>query len=286
MIFHYCQRVVRKIPLLRKALLSLWPAVAVFDHQRWNLRNFISGNRPVKVKIYDDAVFMLPEGHIAEMVWRRDFERPERDFILSYLKSGMRVLNIGANVGLYSLIAGKIAGPKGEIHAFEPASLNFDRLKRNVALNGLNNVRLNQFAVSDFKGALAVMRDPSHPGLDSHFFVQRVDDGKVPDGAIEMIPCDTIDNYWSSCSDSDIKKIDMMIIDVEGAELSVLKGAVSVIGMSKSLIIMVECTENIEEINNFLSTRGFTFFDLDVVNGKLNKIASIKRGNIFALRQQ
>ena len=276
----------RKLPLLRKALLFLWPAVAEFDHQRWNLRNFILGNRPVKVKIYDNAVFMIPEGHIAEMVWRRDFERPERDFILSSLKPWMRVLNIGANVGLYTLIAGKVVGAQGEVHAFEPASLNFDRLKRNVALNGLNNVRLNQFAVSNFKGALAVMRDPSHPGLDSHFFVQRVDDGKVPEGAVEMIPCDTIDNYWSSFFNSDIKKIDMMIIDVEGAELSVLEGAESVIGMSQSLMIMVECTENLDEINSFLSARGFTFFELDVVNGKLNKIASIKRGNIFALRQQ
>lgn len=283
--FSYCRRVVRKFPYLRKVFLSVWPIVEVFNHQRWNLRNTILGNRPVEVKVNHDTVFMLPEGHIAELIWRRDFEKPERDFISRYLKPGMRVLNIGANVGLYSLIAGKIVGQEGEVHAFEPSSLNFDRLKRNVALNGLNNVQLNQLAVSDFKGALAVMRDPAHPDLDSHFFVQRVEDGKLPVGALEQIPCNTIDDYWSNCCINGIKKVDMMIIDVEGGELSVFKGAVSVIGISQTLMIMVECTEHLGEISTFLSGHGFSFFDLDVANGTLSNVVSIKRGNIFAYRK-
>ena len=182
-----------KFPRLYKLLLPLW---VYYLHKLWKLRNIFSNLRPVEVKTAAGSIFMLPEGHIAETIWKHPFEQDERHFVEKYLKPGMCVLNVGANSGLYSLIAAKIIGPRGCVHAFEPATLNFDRLNRNVKLNGFENVIINQMAVSDFNGSLAVLPDPAHPKLDSHYFVQRVIDGKPTEGFIELITCTTLDNYW------------------------------------------------------------------------------------------
>lgn len=227
---------------------------------------------------------MLPEGHIAESIWKYEFEEDVRTFIEKYLKPGMCVLNIGANAGLYTLMAAKIVGAKGVVHAFEPATLNFDRLKRNVQLNGLTNVIINQMAVSDVSGSLAVLPDPAHPKLDSHYFVQRVIDGKSPEGVIELINCDTLDNYWMKTCDGVLAKVDMIIIDVEGGELDVFKGAQAIFEVSPNLIMMAECTSKLDEIQALLRIKGFKFFKWNNAITMLEEI-SMQRGNIFAFRQ-
>ena len=75
-----------------------------------------------------------------------------------------------------------------------------------------------------------------------------------------------------------------MIIDVEGSELSVLKGAQAIIKNSSKLIILVECTKNIKEINTFLTSNGFFFFEILNENGELKKIHTIQKGNIVAIK--
>lgn len=281
MLIDFRRKIARKYPKLRELLLPAWMWYA---HQLWLLRNIFSGFRPIDVRIGNDLIFMLPEGHIAEVIWGAGFEKEERSFVEKHLKPGMCVLNIGANAGLYTLIAAKIVGSKGEVHAFEPASINFNRLERNVALNGLNNVILNQMAVSDFSGTLAVLPDPAHPNLDSHYFVQRVKDGKPPEDAIELMACDTIDNYWRNYCGGFLKKVDMIIIDVEGTELEVFKGAQATFDASPNLVMMAECTSKIGEIDALLKTNDFAFFKLGASADSLEKTV-LERGNIFAFRQ-
>ena len=228
---------------------------------------------------------MLPEGHIAEMIWKHAFEQDVRNFVEKYLKPGMCVLNIGANAGLYTLMAAKIVGSKGVVHAFEPATLNFDRLKRNVRLNGFTNVIINQMAISDFSGSLAILPDPAHPKLDSHYFVQRIIDGKPPEGVIELMTCDTLDNYWMKICDGVLTKVDMIILDVEGGELDVFKGAQATFEISPNLIMMAECTSKLDEIETLLRTNDFKFFKWNIASSMLEEI-SMQRGNIFAFRKK
>jgi FkbM family methyltransferase len=194
----------------------------------------------------------------------------------------MCVLNVGANIGLYTLIAGKCVGDEGVVYSFEPSSLSFVRLAKNVRLNKLLNVRLSHLGISDFKGRIAIMRDSLYPDLDSHFSVKRVSNNAIPPEALEIIACNTLDNYFYNISHKGI--VDMMIIDVEGSELSVLKGAQAIIKNSSKLIILVECTKNIKEINTFLTSNGFFFFEILNENGELKKIHTIQKGNIVAIK--
>lgn len=281
MVVNYCRRVVRMYPRLRKLLL---PIFSVSIPYLYALRNALN-RRPIQIHVgSNDTVSMLPKGHIAKAMWLDAFEKVERNFVESFLKPGMSVINVGANTGLYTLIAAKIIGPTGIVHAFEPSSLNFDRLKRNVKLNLLDNVCLNQMAISDFSGTLAVMFDPENPSLDSHYFVQCVDDDRLPDNMIEKMPCETIDNYCVNARKIDFDSIDMMIIDVEGAEFSVFMGALSLLEKSQNLIIMVECTENLEEINELLRGLGFSFYVWNVSKASLED-TSINRGTLYAMRE-
>lgn len=281
--FAECRRNIgRRFPTLRKIWSLVW---GMGNDVMWYLRNIFTGNRPVEVDTENGAVYMVPEGHIARLMWEGWFEKDERDFVDNYLKPGMNVINIGANAGLYTLIAAKIVGPDGEVHAFEPASTSFDRLKRNVTLNDLKNIHLNQLAMSDFKGALAVRPDPANPNLDSHYFVERLEGKEQPADAIEIIPCDTLDNYFHHTSyKRRLEKVDMIIIDVEGVEMSVFNGAQALLAASPNLVIMAECTERLDEIDWLLRSHGFSFYIWNAAAACLEE-TTMKRGTIYAMRK-
>lgn len=73
-------------------------------------------------------------------------------FMIDYLRPGDRFIDVGANVGLYTLLAGSIVGSAGHIDAFEPGALAADRLRESVEVNAMTNVSLHPVAVSDVAG--------------------------------------------------------------------------------------------------------------------------------------
>ena len=87
-----------------------------------------------------------PFGQIAASIWGTDFEPAERDYVARNLRPGMTVINVGANVGLYALMASRIVGERGAVHAFEPSSESFERLRRNRDMNDCSNLQLSQIA--------------------------------------------------------------------------------------------------------------------------------------------
>ena len=73
--------------------------------------------------------------------------------LLSLLKPGMTFFDVGANIGIYSLLAANRMGMTGAIHAFEPTPRTATRLATNVSLNGFQNIiKINQVALSDSRG--------------------------------------------------------------------------------------------------------------------------------------
>lgn len=79
------------------------------------------------------------------------FER-EMPFVRRFLRPGMTALDIGANVGIYSLVMGRLVGPTGAVHAFEPASSPRSLLLEARAANGLRNLVVHPVALSDAAG--------------------------------------------------------------------------------------------------------------------------------------
>lgn len=271
----------KRHPELRALLRPAWQRCT---RTLWALRSKMLSRRPIAFEAGKQTFAMVAKGQIAELIWRGRFEMSERNFAAGEIKPGMRVMNIGANTGLYTIIASKMAGPDGMVHAFEPASKTFGLLKQNIELNGCNNVVANNLALSNFQGQLALNRDPLHPSFDGHFFVSRM--AEVSAGLpapMEIVSCTTLDEYWRDVCGGIIKTVDFIVIDVEGAELLVFEGALRTIEASPNLVMLMECTQHIQETQALLHNFGFAYYQLESDSHRPLP-GEIGRGSVVAVR--
>ena len=123
---------------------------------RWMLvagrnRNFVSGLQPgLKIRLHGDS-------ELCHLIYCRHFEAHEREFLNRFLRPGDVFVDVGANIGLFTLIAAERVGPGGKVLAFEPTAKTFGRLVDNVQLNKLSNVECFKLALSDSQGHLQLL---------------------------------------------------------------------------------------------------------------------------------
>lgn len=276
------RQIIRNTSYLYKGLLPFWK---LFRTGYWTARCYVVPNRPVQYKVSDKVCQFYPHGQILEGVYWGNFEHDELDFFTSYLRPRMCIVDVGANVGLYTILGSILVGPAGKVHAFEPSRDTFVWLERNIQLNGVHNVFLNQMALSDTQATMVLRADPLHPQFDSHRFVEKLD---VIDKLVDtdkVVQCTTLDEYLQS---NGIGAIDFLKIDVEGAELLVLEGASRVLSNSKDLTLMLECTRNKSYIAKLLFNHGYMFFQWDVTRKTLlpaefNQV--VETGNVIVRRE-
>lgn len=152
-----------------------------------------------------------------------EVEREERAFYRSYVRDGMTVFDVGAHVGALTMLFSKLAG-SGAVHAFEPAPAAFDELQSAVTRAQAINVVPNRRALSDRPGRVR-LHCYGGPFQAFNSLADRpladygVDAGPVRHEAVEAT---TLDAY---CAAANVERIDLLKIDVEGAELQVLRGA-------------------------------------------------------------
>jgi FkbM family methyltransferase len=142
------------------------------------------------------------------------------------LKEGMNIIDAGANIGYYVLLESQKAS---KVFAIEPNPRSFALLKRNVKINKRNNVYLKNIAAGDKRGKIPFV-------LDESWNLSRVlkKGEKISNGKIKNVKIDTLDNLFKG------KKIDLIRMDVEGYELSILKGAVNLIKSNPKIKIFLE----------------------------------------------
>ncbi len=153
-----------------------------------------------------------------------EVERAEFIYYIKYLHEGMTVFDVGAHVGEISLIFSKFVGLNGKVHAFEASSAAFLRLKKVFEATGKRQVILNHKAVAQAVGKVRLhVYDNEHLSWSSLADRPLLNYGiDVKSTHVEEVESITIDRY---CRENDIQKIDLLKIDVEGAELQVLMGA-------------------------------------------------------------
>jgi FkbM family methyltransferase len=196
----------------------------------------LSGNY---IKIY-------PKGQIAQGLFQGWFEKNETVLFQKFLKPGMTVIDAGANVGFYSLIAAKVVGINGKVYAFEPSKETFQRLNANIFLNNDLNIVPVNFGLGDKVDQKLILRqDIGHQDAERYIFPLNVAPETKLDnigqlGNHEEILIDTLDNF---CLKNRLKSVDFMKIDTEGFEYYILLGAKEILLNNPSLIILMECTE-------------------------------------------
>jgi FkbM family methyltransferase len=148
---------------------------------------------------------------------RGTFEVNERQFLLRFLQPGMVVLDVGAHAGFYSLLASTLVGDTGRVIAFEPSPRERERLERHLRLNRRRNVTVEPYAVGEREGIADLFVFGSAQTGCNSFHLSN------PDGARPVaVPVRRIDDCAAVNS---FARCDLVKMDIEGAELSALRGA-------------------------------------------------------------
>jgi FkbM family methyltransferase len=159
---------------------------------------------------------LKPEEHIQQQLfWYGEYEKPLGIVLKRLLHPDSTFLDIGANIGYFSLLAARSA-PDGYIVSFEPVSYLFEAFENNVRLNSITNIKSIKAAVSEKEETrLIYLSDMDNTGMSSF---QKPENYS---GKNEMVKVVSIDSWFSN---SGLTKVDLIKIDVEGNELAVLKG--------------------------------------------------------------
>lgn len=163
----------------------------------------------------EPPLFLRPECR----AFSEEGDEASSDALKRLTQSGATVLDIGANVGVYSMLCARWAGPGGRVFAFEPAPAALTLLREHLALNGLaERVEVVAQAVSDKAGeAVFYVHDFSGENSLNAGFAERVG---AAAGTVR-VPVTTVDEF---CQTRNIAPT-LIKIDVEGYELQVLRGA-------------------------------------------------------------
>jgi FkbM family methyltransferase len=143
------------------------------------------------------------------------------------VSDGITIFDVGANIGWYSVHLSKKL-PNAKIYSFEPLPGTFEQLKRNVELNKIQNISLNNFAFSDSVKKLSFYYSPALTGASSSVNITEND-------SMVLVECqaNTIDNF---VAENNIQAIDFIKCDVEGAEFMVYKGSAASIERFKPIV--------------------------------------------------
>ena len=175
------------------------------------------------------------------------YELRESRLVRALLRPGDTFIDAGANLGWFTLLASRAVGPTGRVVAFEPSRRIFDHLERHVALNALANVRLEPAALSDENGVATLSGiSEQNAGLGS---ILPPAAGSPPGAsAAETVKTVRLDDYLA---EHDLGRIRLMKIDVEGAELKVLRGARKALeGMACDYVLVEVNDERLREIGS------------------------------------
>lgn len=232
---------------------------------------------PLMLRLPDAGrLVYLSRDHVAEYLFLGGrYEVEERKFVADYLNEGMVFFDIGANLGIYTLIGARRVGHNGQVHSFEPAPSEFRRLMTNVRVNRLENVVCNQLAVAERCGRRDFYVCGGHWGSFSGFGLPAV---RARVRKID-VQSTTLDEYVAQQA---LSRLDLVKVDVEGAELFVLEGGASRVWLRFRPIVLCELNDKRTRplglraagATEFLRRFGYAWFEFDRQSGGLRAAAA------------
>lgn len=197
------------------------------------------------------------------------FEAQETELIKRKVEPGDVVLDLGANIGYYTLILARLVGPEGKVYAFEPDPTNFALLEKNLRANGYENVELVQKAVSNKNKKLRLYLSEENRGdhrlYDSH-------DGR----AFVEVESVRLDDYFQGYGG----RVDFIKMDIQGSEGGALLGMTDLLQNHRDVKILSEFWPvglkrfGIDPLYylQLLQQHGFTVYDLQSGGEKMEPV--------------
>ncbi|HEX8246975.1 MAG TPA: FkbM family methyltransferase [Pyrinomonadaceae bacterium] len=211
-------------------------------------------------------------------------EQFSAELFARHIKKGFICLDVGANIGWHTTLMSRLSGAEGEIHAFEPVPPTFDDLKKNVSLNDEGaRVFLNNFGLGDAEATAEIHLFNNLPS--GHATLAGKDNQP---STVFPIKIKTLDSYLE---EKNIRRVDFIKVDIEGAEMMFLKGAQRVFEQEIAPVIYMEMTlETSAEFGYlpndlivFLKNKAsYRFFRIDEAGGKLVEIEGFAPDDVGA----
>ena len=185
-------------------------------------------------------------------------QRNELAMLLSLVRPGDVVLDIGANIGSLAIPLGLRIGPEGHVYAFEADDTVYEVLKKNIEANGLANIASINAIVSQNPGRYTRVRADGNMGATRF----RMEDPSV-ESNIEVLSIDS----WFTEQCVETSRVDLIKIDVEGMDVDVLQSSADVIDRFRPIVYMEigkpllrEVGYSSEAVETMLEEKGYHFF--------------------------
>jgi len=195
--------------------------------------------------------------------------------IRQFIREGSICFDVGANIGWYTTLFQSLCGPEGAVHSFEPVPSTFEELKRNVSLNvNASRVFLNDFGLGDQQEETEMFLFPDLPSGHASL----ANNSKIASTAVS-VRLTTLNSY---VKENQIDHVDLVKVDIEGAEIMFLKGATRLFDQKTPPVILMEMSRETcrafdyspEDLLEYISSRAR--YDFFVLNEKLEKLDPIR----------
>jgi FkbM family methyltransferase len=248
----------------------------------WRTRCLLRTAATVHFKGSGVRMFLPPNWRgVAKLIYAfRDNYEPELDYLERALSPGKVFVDAGANYGIYSLLASNLVGAAGRVISFEPSTRAFRVLKRNIALNGFKNVLAFSLALTQESGKRLLYHDVAI-GCDTL--------GRCPPSQVgsEEVVTESLDDVLRRAS---IDRVDVIKMDVQGAEELVLRGACNTLSSAHPVVIFEVWPEGAALLGlsgngawELLESAGYEFFSA-FPGGTLSPMKSPPAvGNVVAI---
>jgi FkbM family methyltransferase len=190
-----------------------------------------SGERIVSIAP-GTRISLCLDDHLQRLMYMDILHHDWLPILPALLKPGGTFVDIGANVGYFTLLAAGLVGKGGQVIAIEPIPRTCARLRANIALNAFNQVRVEPYALAATSGSLELHLPPPEAhrdylvtGLSIHGW----------DGV--AVPCTTLDEAFAAWQ---LDRVDLLKIDVEGGEPQVIRGGRSVLSSGRIRALVCE----------------------------------------------
>ena len=276
--------------LLRHLRAGTLPAVSKsWLHSRFNAARWACAGYTIFPLETSASLKLYRDSRLSGLIRYGDFERDERAFAQRFLKPGDVFVDVGANIGLYSVLAAEFVGDQGRVISFEPSRRTYLRLLENFRRNQLQNVDSVNAALSDVSGTTRLYA--GGPEMDAWNSLSQSANGPAPEA--EEVSTTTWDEYSGQHALDD--RVTLMKIDVEGWETAVLRGARRALGGQKAPILQVEfCEENARaagsscsDLEGAILELGYQLYEYRAVDNSLSVVSRENRNddcNLYAVK--
>ena len=209
---------------------------------------------------------------LARWICSGEFERGERQFAADYLRRGDVFIDVGANTGLFTLLAAQAVGAHGAVHALEPGSTAFGLLETSVRINGFGWVTCHNAGLSNTRERRDLLLSAADP-MGAHSSLGKPVNAEVVSSEnIELWTLDELLRYLDL-----LGRVALVKIDVEGWEQRVLEGGRTALLRPDAPVLQVELADSTavnagsssSDVYEALHELGFTMFAIDEASGFL-----------------